>query len=93
MNERFIERPDLIKFENDNDLIVVRPSGWELYIKEKDTGEEYSDEFQSRDEAKNVLIKEVEDSRQENEGDDDQNRDDDNGYDQDTYDDEYGDIS
>jgi hypothetical protein len=97
MNERFIERPDLIKFENDLDFMVVRPSSWELYIKEKDTGEEFTDEFPSKDEARNVLLKEIADSNKENQDEDDDNNENDNednnnDYGDDDYDSEYGDI-
>jgi len=88
MKESFEERPDCIRFENDLDIIEIRPASWELYIKEKDSGEEYYDEFETKDEAKEQMKEEIEDSREEDNDDNDE----DENYDYDDYDNEYGDA-
>ena len=64
------ETPDYIRYETDDDIIEVKPTSWELIITEKDSDEEWSDEFETKEEALEAMDKEIEDLENEN-GDDD----------------------
>jgi hypothetical protein len=75
--EKFVERLDLVRYENDDDIIVIRPSSWELCIKDKETGEEYYDDFDSKSDALEEMNEEIEASK-EDENDEVNEKDDDN---------------
>lgn len=53
------ERPDYIRYEDDDDIIEIRPCAWELVIREKDSGEVFDDEFDTREEAKKAMDEEI----------------------------------
>ena len=59
MKEKFKEKPDYIRYENDLDIIEVSPIKWELKITEKDSNNEYYNQFETREEALKALKDEV----------------------------------
>lgn len=61
MKNKFEEKPDYIIYEDDSDIIEVRPTGWEMVIKEKDADEdsEYVEEYETREEARAAMMKEI----------------------------------
>lgn len=66
MNGQIVEKPDLVRYEDDEDLIEVRPSGWEMYIRDKETGEEYSEDYETKEEALEEMREEIEEKEEEN---------------------------
>lgn len=56
---KYEERPDYIRLETEDDIIEIKPIGWEISIKEKDSGEEYGEDFETKDEALNALKEEI----------------------------------
>lgn len=71
-NIHFEERPDYIRFETNDDIIEVRPTSWELIVSEKDTGDEYNSEFETREKARDALINEIKELKIENDKIDDE---------------------
>ncbi len=58
-----IERPDLLQYEDDEDIIVARPKGWEIVIFEKDTGNNYvKGPYNDKDAAANAFKEEIGDT-------------------------------
>lgn len=59
-SKKEIDRPDLIRYEDDYDIIEVRPTSWEMIITDKETGEEYDGgEFDNREEAYEAFKEEI----------------------------------
>ena len=59
MKEKFEEKPDYIRFENDLDVIEVVPIKWELRITEKDSENKFFDQFETRDAALKAMKDEI----------------------------------
>ena len=72
MNAKMIEdKPEFIRYEDDNDIIEIRPCAWELVIKEKDSGQVFDDEFDTREEAKQAMMEEIKKLSEEQQEDED----------------------
>ena len=55
-----IERPDLFQYEDDDDIIVARPKGWEIVIFEKDTGNNYvKGQYDDKEKAAEAFKEEI----------------------------------
>jgi hypothetical protein len=39
--KKIIEKPDFLQYEDDNDIVIAKPKGWEIVIFEKDTKNNY----------------------------------------------------
>lgn len=60
MKAELKKTPDyFIRFETNDDIIEVKPLGWELVITAKDSGQEYGDDFETKKEAMEAFEKEV----------------------------------
>jgi len=58
--KRIIEKPDLLQYEDDDDIIVARPKGWEIVIFEKDSGDNYvKDSYEDREKMIEAFMEEV----------------------------------
>jgi len=49
-----------IRYEDEDDVMEIRPVAWEFVIKEKDSGDEYSTEFDFLEDAKTAMQEEIE---------------------------------
>lgn len=65
-NMNFTERPDYIRFESTEDIIEVMPASWVMRITEKDTGDEYSNDFENRKDAMKALVQEIKSLKNDN---------------------------
>jgi hypothetical protein len=59
METKYEEQPDHIKYEDDDDIIEVVPNGWKIKITEKDSGDIYEDEFETKEEAITAIKEEI----------------------------------
>lgn len=58
--ENLVKKPDLMKFEDTDDILTMKPIGWEVVLKEKDTGEEYDfGQYTEKEEAEKVFNNEL----------------------------------
>jgi len=70
-NVNFEERADYIRFESQDDIIEIMPASWVMKITEKDTGDEYSNDFENKKDAREAMLTEIKSLKDEN-GDDDE---------------------
>ena len=63
--QRVTEARDLIRYEDDHDILECRPVGWEVVLKEKDTGDEFDyGQFITRDEASREFYNQLEEQQE-----------------------------
>jgi len=56
--KNMIEKPDLLQYEDDEDIVVARPKSWEVVIFEKDSGNSYVKGSYSCKEEAAIAVKE-----------------------------------
>ena len=58
--QKFTEAPHFVKYEDEDDIIIVRPATWEVVIQEKDTGKKYLvGNYDTKAEAKEAMFEEL----------------------------------
>jgi len=60
------KQSDLLRYEDENDIVEVKPAGWRLNITEKDSGDVFEDEFETKEAAIKAMQEEIECLKQEN---------------------------
>ena len=60
MEENLIEKPDLVKYEDEHDILLLKPTGWEVILTEKDTGSVFDfGQYIDKEEARKVFDEEL----------------------------------
>jgi hypothetical protein len=65
MKTKYEEQPDHIRYENDVDIIEVVPERWKLKITEKDSGEAFEDDFDTKEEVVQAMKNEIQKTNEE----------------------------
>jgi hypothetical protein len=58
--KKIAERSDYIRFEDNNDIIEVMPATWKTVVTEKDSGDVFENEFETKKEAIKDMNQEIE---------------------------------
>jgi len=63
--QKIEERPDFLRYEDDHDILECRPTGWEVTLKEKDTGAIFDyGQYATREEAVREFHNQIEEQQE-----------------------------
>jgi len=63
--QKIVEKPDFLRYEDEHDIIECKPVGWEVTLKEKDTGDVFDyGQFITREEAKREFYNQLEEQQE-----------------------------